>query len=279
MNGSNPLGEAIARGGNGVVSQTGCAGDLPGRGNGGGGLRKREKRRTILSKQVNRTRKGRPHMQNDTPWQRALPQVEGSQALMETMVQEIAKSTISSSEVTKKRGRPAQISWQFLTIGVLWCVLRGWISQLDLWRLIRFFGLGCFAPVPVTDEAVYKRLGKQGASLMQRLCAMVSQWLFDWLAPYEDRSLAPFAREVLALDESTLDPMKRWLKDLQGIPAGDPALLAGRMSGLFDVRLQQWKRLDWLPDPLAHCQRMAREMLESVRAGALLLFAPLLFQL
>ena len=62
--------------------------------------------------------------------------------------------------------------------------------------------------MPVTDEAVYKRLGEQGAELMQRLCVQVSQWLYDWLAPHEDRTLAPKALEVLALDESKLDSMK-----------------------------------------------------------------------
>jgi hypothetical protein len=150
--------------------------------------------------------------------------------------------------------------------------LRGWKSQLDLWRLISVFGLWCFAPVAVTDQAVYKRLAQGGLEQMQRLCALVSQWLFDWLAPYEDRSLASWAREVLALDESTLDSMKRWLPELRDVSAGSSALLAGRLCGLFDVRRQQWKRLDFLPDPLAHCQRYAKEMLETVRAGALLLF-------
>ncbi len=210
-------------------------------------------------------------MQNDTPWAQGLPQVEGSMALMENMIQDLTKHQTTSSEVSK-RGRPARLNWQFLTIGILWCLLRGWKSQLDLWRLISFFGLGAFAPVSVTDQAIYKRLGEQGLEQMQRLCAQVSQWLFDWLAPYEDRSLAPFAKEVLALDESTLDSMKRWVKDLQGVPAGDPALLAGRLCALFDIRRQQWKRIDFLPNALAHCQVKAREMLDQVRAGALLLF-------
>jgi hypothetical protein len=236
-----------------------------------GGCKKEKKRgQSFLLKKI-RTRKEVLLMQNDTPWKQELPQVKESMALMETMIQEIAASAAPSSSVTKP-GRPARVSWSFLTIGILWCLLRGWKSQLDLWRLISFFGLGSFAPVPVTDEAVYKRLGEQGAGLMQRLCVQVSQWLFDWLAPYEDRSLAPWAREVLALDESTLDRMKRWIKDLQGVPAGDPALLAGRLSGLFDVRRQQWKRIDFLPNPLSHCQVHAKEMLDHLRAGALLLF-------
>ena len=208
-------------------------------------------------------------MQNDTPWRQELPPVEGAPTLMETMIKDIASSPNSSSKVSK-RGRPAQVSWAFLTTGILWCVLRGWTSQLDLWRLISFFGLGCFVPVPVTDEAVYRRL-ERCSDRMQQLCMQVSQWLFDWLAPYEDRSLAPWAREVYALDESKLDSMKRWLAELRDIPQGSTDLLAGRLCGLFDVRRQQWKRLDFLPDPLVNCQVHAREMLDQVQ-GVLLLF-------
>jgi hypothetical protein len=235
-----------------------------------GELQKEEKRRTILFKKESQEERGVLIMENDTPWKRDLPQVEGSMALMETMIQEIAKKSIESSGVAKP-GRPPQVSWQFLSTAILWCLLRGWISQLDLWRQISVFGLPGFAAVPVTDQAVYDRL-ERSAEPMQRLCAWVSQWLFDWLAPYEDRSLAPWAREILALDESTLDAMKRWIAELRGIPAGSAALLAGRLCGLFDVRRQQWKRLDWLPDPLAHCQRKAREMLDQVGRGSLLLF-------
>lgn len=210
-------------------------------------------------------------MQNDTPWAQGLPQVEGPQTLMETMIQEIAKSRATSSEVTRKPGRPAELSWAFLTIGILWCLLVGWESQLPLWRLVSYFGLGCFAPVPVTDQAVYNRL-ERATERMQQLCAWVSQWLFGWLAPYEDQKLVPFAKQILALDESTLDSMKRWVAELRRLPAGDPALLAGRLCGLLDVRRQQWTRLDFLPDPLAHCQNYVREMLSAVPAGALLLF-------
>jgi hypothetical protein len=208
-------------------------------------------------------------MQNDIPWRQDLPPVEGATTLMETMIKDVASHTSCSSKVSK-RGRPAQVSWPFLTIGILWCVLRGWKSQLDLWRLVSFFGLGSFAPVPVKDQAVYNRLDRC-SDRMQQLCMQVSQWLFDWLAPYEDRSLAPFAREVYALDESKLDSVKRWLPELRDIPIGSTDLLAGRLCGLFDIRRQQWKRLDFLPDPLANCQVHAKEMIDQIR-GVLLLF-------
>jgi hypothetical protein len=232
------------------------------------GVAKKRKMEENPLKQRIETRKENLLMQNDTPWRQDLPPVEGGVALMETMIKDIASSTNSSSKVSK-RGRPAQVSWPFLTLGILWCVLRGWQSQLDLWRLISFFGLGCFAPVPVGDQAIYNRL-ERSLDRMQQLCLQVSHWLFDWLAPYEDRSLAPFAKEVYAQDARKLDSMKRWLPQLRDLPTGSMDLLAGRLCGLFDVRRQQWKRLDFLPDPLANCQAHAREMLETV-PGVLLL--------
>jgi hypothetical protein len=81
-------------------------------------------------KEDNPFQKSKPNKKGSPPdgkWYTAgaqeLPQVEGSMALMETMIQEIVKSEASSSEVTKKPGRPAQLSWQFLTIGIVFCLL------------------------------------------------------------------------------------------------------------------------------------------------------------
>ena len=107
---------------------------------------------------------------------------------------------------------------------------------------------------------------------MQELCAQISSWLWQWLAPYEDHRLAPFAPEIFALDESTMDAVNRWLKGLREVPLGDPSLLAGRLAALFDIRRQQWVRIDWLPEAIATCQSHAQEMLSGLRTGTLLLF-------
>ena len=164
------------------------------------------------------------------------------------------------------------LSVQLLASGILWCVLHGWVSQLDLWRRISTFGVGGLRAVPVSDQAVYKRMEQEGTGVMLALCAQISSWLWEWLAPYEDRQLAPFASEVYALDESTMDAVKRWLKDLRQVPLGEVSLLAGRLAGLFDIRRQQWKRLDWLPQAAANCQVYVEQMLSSLQTGSLLLF-------
>src|SRR5260370_33299020 len=123
------------------------------------------------------------------------------------------------------------------------CVLRGLGSQLQLWRLLTSQGLWRFARVAITDQALYNRLARAGTAPVERLFGQVSQVLAARLAPYADATLAPFAAAVVALDESTLDQVARLLPALRALPAGDPGLLPGKLAGVFDVRLQQWRRV------------------------------------
>lgn len=53
---------------------------------------------------------------------------------------------------------------------------------------------------------------------------------------------------------------------------GDSRLLAGQISALFAVRLQQWVRVDWWPDARDNCKEHVLTLLEGVQAGALVLF-------
>ena len=210
-------------------------------------------------------------MQYDTPGQRALPMVENPMTFLETLMVQ-AVEQCEPKAVARKRGRPAQLSQHLLAAGILWCLLHGWVSQWDLWRRVSLFGIGNLAPVAVCDQAVYNRLARQGTQMMQQLCVQVSTWLWEWMAPYENRHLAPFASAVYALDESTMRGMKRWVQQVRDLPKGDADLLAGRLVGLFDVRRQQWVRIDWLPKAIANCQGYAQQMLSTVPMGALLLF-------
>jgi hypothetical protein len=178
----------------------------------------------------------------------------------------------NSDQRVSKRGSKGKMSVMLLCLAVLQCLLRGWTHQLDIWRIVSQFGVGHWAPAAVTDQAVYNRLDRQGSALMQQGCAKISQWLFERSAPWEDRTLAPFARRVLALDESVLESRKRWIADLRGVPAGDSLLLAGRLCCLFDIRRQQWCHLTFLPNATAHCQAYVRTLLKEIQEGTLLLF-------
>jgi hypothetical protein len=176
------------------------------------------------------------------------------------------------SVLKRRRGRPVELTLPHLALGVLLCLLGGWESQLDLWRRLCFEGVGAWPRLDICDQTVYTRLGQHGLQAMQDCFTQVSLWVAQ-LAPLgAPRTLAPFAREVLALDESTLDRLKRWLPPLRGLPTGHDGLLPGRLAGLFDVRTQLWRRLDILPQARANCKVHARDMLEGLQAGTLLLF-------
>jgi len=171
-----------------------------------------------------------------------------------------------------KRGRPPALTRPHLALGILMCVLQGWHSQLQVWRLLVGNHVGPFAPLPLCDEAVYRQLARNGLSCLQQLFDHISLWLRERLIAHEDRSLAPFAREVLALDESTLAQMGRWLPWLAEVPTGHSALLAGRLCCLFDLRRQQWGHVALLPEAKANCKLYAPQIMQQVRKGSLLVF-------
>lgn len=193
---------------------------------------------------------------------------------IETFLQEalaqLAPATLAAEAQgpgSTRRVLPALLLWA----GLLVCVLRGFRSQLALWRLLTVAGLWGQPPLVLSDQAVYTRLGTGGTALLEQLFAQVSTLLGERLAPYAQHSLAPFASEVLALDETTLDHVARLLDPLRGVPAGDARLLPGKLSGLFDVRRQQWRRVEYQANPHQNEKRAARGMLAGVAAGALLL--------
>lgn len=203
--------------------------------------------------------------------QQQLPSGPQMSSALDELISQFAQRP-SPCQSVLKRGRPARVSASLLSLALLWCVLHGWVSQWDLWRRIACFGVAGFAPVWVSDQAIYNRLARQGGAMMQHCAQQVSQWLWERMADLEEADLAPFACQVLALDESVLDARKRWLPELRGGAAKDATLLAGRLSCLFDIRRQQWVRIDWLPNALTNCQVYATHLLDGLRVGTLLLF-------
>jgi hypothetical protein len=141
------------------------------------------------------------------------------------------------------RGRPRILPALALWGGLTVCVLRGWSSQRALWRLLSATGLRHFTPFPISDEAVCKRLATAEPSPMADLFADLTALLVERLDPVADRTLAPFAAEVFARDQTTLDPVARHLPGLRDLPPGDDALWPGKLAGVFDVRRQRWRRI------------------------------------
>ena len=171
----------------------------------------------------------------------------------------------------KGPGRPRILPAMALWAGLLVCVLRGFESQLAVWRLISEQGLWFFPRFPVTDQAVYKRLHAAGTKPFERLFKQISSVLTERLQGLVSEQLAPFAKQVVCIDESTLDAVSRRLPPLRKLPKGDSRLLAGKLAGVFDVRRQQWQTVKLHPNPQQNEKVLARELAQDLPAGTLVL--------
>jgi len=153
--------------------------------------------------------------------------------------------------------------------GLLVSVLRGCHSQVGIWRLLCLHGLWSYPRFPVTDRAVYQRLERADGQALQPLFAQISSVLAERLTPYTDQTLAPFAAEVVAFDDCTLDQVARWLPALRGIRPGDDRLLPGKLSCAFDLRRQQFQRVVWSDNPHQNEKIGAWTLLAGLRPGSL----------
>jgi len=160
---------------------------------------------------------------------------------------------------------------------MLVCVGRGFNSQLDLWRLLSNGNFWFYPRFAVSDQAVYKRLEQEGTTPLQALFEGVRTVLAQRLDAFKDKQdkslvgVAPFAKEVLALDETTLDKVARLLPSLRGAPTTSNKLLLGKLAALFNVRAQQWERVEHIDNPNQNEKVAARSMLEGVTDGSLVL--------
>jgi len=167
------------------------------------------------------------------------------------------------------RGAPRVLPSMLLWVGLMVSVLRGYRSQADLWRLLSLHGLWSYR-FAVTDEAVRKRLANGGTAVLRRLFEQITEVLCGRLRSYAE-DLAGFAAAVVALDEATLDPVARKLPELRKVEKGARVLLPGRLAGLFDVRLQMWRRIDHIENPEQNEKAHARSMVEDLPRGSLIL--------
>ena len=170
------------------------------------------------------------------------------------------------------RGRPRHLPEGQLWLGLLWCVLEGMHSYQDLWRFLGSRVVGGFAPVQLTDDAIVKRLEQAGLEPLQQLLLHVNQWLASHLQPAMTSTLAAFATQIVALDETTLDAVARHLSWQRLHPKGHPVLLPGKLAGLFDLRQQCWLTLQFFPEALQNCKVGALSLVEGLPWHSLLLF-------
>jgi hypothetical protein len=109
-------------------------------------------------------------------------------------------------------------------------------------------------------------------ALFEHLSRLRAAWIQPVLSAQSWEALAPCARAVLALDETTLDPVARTLPSLRHFKTGAVELLPGKLATLLEVRLQLWPRMDEVADAQQNCKVHARALLAGRCQGTLLLF-------
>lgn len=189
-------------------------------------------------------------------------------------IEEFLRETIERLESIRTdpvgRGRPRILPATCLWSGVMVSILRGWNSQLGVWRLLTQKGLWDYPRFAISDQAIYKRLEQDGSQPFRRLWEQVSEVMRQRLEPYA-QELVGFASEVVAIDSTTLEEVTRHLPLLRSVAAGDRQLLPGRLAGVFDVGLQQWRHVTHVENPSENEKVSARSLLAHIRPGALVL--------
>jgi hypothetical protein len=133
----------------------------------------------------------------------------------------------------RRRGQPARLVIEHLWLALVLAILRGITCWTDVWRLIAWEGVGSFPIVSITATAVRQRLLSAGTASLEQLLQRVKTALRQRGPATSALTLAPFAPQVVALDETTLDALHRWCPVLRGLPAGCAQLLVGKLAGLF----------------------------------------------
>lgn len=188
---------------------------------------------------------------------------------LERVVRELLEDCQPELDPAATRGRPRVLPALVLWSGLLVCILGGFASQREIWRLLTSGRFWDYPGYPISDQALYHRLERDGSAPLETLFAQVSDQLAARLEPYADDDLAPFASQVVALDETTLDPVARKLPALREAPT--EATIPGKLAGLFDLRRQQWQRLQFHPDFCQNEKVQARELIDDLPEESLVL--------
>jgi hypothetical protein len=121
------------------------------------------------------------------------------------------------------------------------CLLRGLHSQKAVWRLLSLGPLWSFAHSVLTPQAIYKRLDQAATAPLEQLFTQISQRLHLGISALVEQGeregtlqrLAPFAPDILVLDEPILDQVARRLPILRHVAKGATVLIPGKLVSLW----------------------------------------------
>jgi hypothetical protein len=157
----------------------------------------------------------------------------------------------ASESQPAKRGKPPELTLPHLCLALLVGVFCGATGFRDIWRWVVVEPLGSFPQLTITDEAVRKAVQRWGPQTFANLYIHLCDALPKVKLSQTTMALATFAREIVAIDESTLDAIHRHQKQLRHLDSSGSARLSGKIAGVWDVRRQRWFRLQFRADALA----------------------------
>jgi DDE family transposase len=209
----------------------------------------------------------RPHPVPPTP-PSDVPSVSAVEAFLESLLGDLAEEPSGPPGRGRPRVLPALLLWGALVT----CVLEGQPSQRAIWRKLADHGLWGRRGLAISDEAVYRRLARDGVAPLAQLFTQVTALLAARVQPWARAELAPWATGVYAIDESTFDPLARALP-LVGAPAGQSLPhLPGKLAACFNLRTQQWERILTTAAPHQNEKVLARQLVAGLARGSLVLF-------
>ena len=194
------------------------------------------------------------------------PSVGALEATLASIVSGLADSKPSSSP-----GRPALLPasalWGALVVGVL----KGNLTQVGVWRTICDHHWWYRGQIQISKEAVYHRLDRPGRSPMHTFFQQVTGELLARQGTVPGCNLAPGFTEVIALDASTLDKVPMTTPAVRRLAPDDPTTLPGKLTAVFDLRRQLFRRIDWHPNALQNERVGARDAVADLPTGSLIL--------
>jgi hypothetical protein len=168
-------------------------------------------------------------------------------------------------------GRPVVLPGDHLWLAMLVAIMRHMKGFACVWRLITWEGVGSFPIINFSRDGLRKRLLHANMSALHQLLTRVSTALLTWTSTYQDQSLASFATEVFALDQTTLDAVRRQCADVREEAKGSPRLIVGKLLGFFDIRRQQWRRILFRDDVFVNEKHLVEELFGGIQQGTLIL--------
>jgi len=169
----------------------------------------------------------------------------GTIALSQQVLHFFEQVLLPSSQ--KAKNGHLQLSHLLLTC--LLMLLRQTFSPPAIQHALMTETVGPFAALAsISRQAVRQRLMAIGITPFTQLLQRVQQALPQ--REVVNTTLAPFAPMVVALDETKLSDIARLAERSALLPKEH--LMVGKLSALFDLRLQRWVHLQFLSDPLAH---------------------------